>query len=100
MFDKGNGDYRTQKENAVFEIFRKFTMIYDKEKGTADGMLPLLSLLVGAARLERATACTPCKNASQLHHAPISGCKDREFFVLQTKNSLSLHQKNNTYINI
>jgi len=41
-------------------------------------------LIVGAARLERATACTPCKNASQLHHAPnnkiavqiytISGC--------------------------
>ena len=69
MFDKENGDYRTQKENAVFDIFRRFTMIYDKEKGTADG---LLSLLVGAARLERATACTPCKNASQLHHAPIA----------------------------
>jgi len=28
------------------------------------------SFVVGAARLERATACTPCKNASQLHHAP------------------------------
>ncbi len=26
---------------------------------------------VGVARLERATACTPCKNASQLHHTPI-----------------------------
>lgn len=25
---------------------------------------------VGVARLERATACTPCKNASQLHHTP------------------------------
>ena len=27
---------------------------------------------VGVARLERATACTPCKNASQLHHTPIA----------------------------
>ena len=27
--------------------------------------------IVGVARLERATACTPCKNASQLHHTPI-----------------------------
>ena len=45
---------------------------------------------VGVARLERATACTPCKNASQLHHTPIAlicvaylsicGCKDRNFF--------------------
>ena len=26
---------------------------------------------VGVARLERATACTPCKNASRLHHTPI-----------------------------
>ncbi len=25
---------------------------------------------VGVARLERATACTPCKNASRLHHTP------------------------------
>ena len=30
-----------------------------------------LQCFVGAARLERATACTPCKNASQLHHAPM-----------------------------
>ena len=29
------------------------------------------SLFVGVARLERATACTPCKNASQLHHTPM-----------------------------
>ncbi len=31
-----------------------------------------LKNLVGVARLERATACTPCKNASQLHHTPIA----------------------------
>ena len=80
MFDKENGDYRTQKENAVFDIFRRFTMIYDKEKGTADG---LLSLLVGVARLERATACTPCKNASQLHHTPpaLSAAKLQKFLI-------------------
>ena len=28
------------------------------------------TFFVGVARLERATACTPCKNASQLHHTP------------------------------
>ena len=28
------------------------------------------NFFVGVARLERATACTPCKNASQLHHTP------------------------------
>ena len=32
---------------------------------------PTLEHSVGAARLERATACTPCKNASRLHHAPM-----------------------------
>ena len=32
----------------------------------------LLKNMVGVARLERATACTPCKNASQLHHTPIA----------------------------
>ena len=52
--------------------------------------------VVGVARLERATACTPCKNASQLHHTPILECKDRDFFVCKTKKSLSL-QKISTY---
>ena len=39
---------------------------------------------VGVARLERATACTPCKNASQLHHTPIAlaAAKIRMFFEL------------------
>ena len=32
----------------------------------------ILLLSVGVARLERATACTPCKNASQLHHTPVA----------------------------
>ena len=43
---------------------------------------------VGAARLERATACTPCKNASQLHHAP-------KAFALQNYNFFEY----NHYIN-
>ncbi len=40
--------------------------------------------VVGVARLERATACTPCKNASQLHHTPIAlaAAKIRMFFEL------------------
>ena len=39
---------------------------------------------VGVARLERATACTPCKNASQLHHTPIAlaAAKIEMFFEL------------------
>ena len=41
-------------------------------------------LTVGVARRERATACTPCKNASQLHHTPIAfaAAKIRIFFDL------------------
>ena len=44
----------------------------------------ILLLFVGVARLERATACTPCKNASQLHHTPIAlaAAKIRMFFEL------------------
>ncbi len=73
--------YRTENENAVFAIFRRFSDTYKNNKGTADS---LLSLFVGVARLERATACTPCKNASQLHHTPIAlaAAKIRMFFEL------------------
>ena len=44
----------------------------------------LSCFFVGVARLERATACTPCKNASQLHHTPIAfaAAKIRMFFEL------------------
>ena len=44
----------------------------------------LCCFFVGVARLERATACTPCKNASQLHHTPIAlaAAKIRMFFEL------------------
>ena len=38
---------------------------YNKKRTTS-----MIVLFVGVARLERATACTPCKNASQLHHTP------------------------------
>ena len=40
------------------------------KKKAVDNSTALLT--VGVARLERATACTPCKNASQLHHTPIA----------------------------
>ena len=69
LFDKKIDGYRTEIDNAVFDIFRRFSDDYKNNKGAADESL---SLFVGAARLERATACTPCKNASQLHHAPIA----------------------------
>ena len=38
------------------------------------------SLFVGVARLERATACTPCKNASRLHHTPKFRSANIQFF--------------------
>ena len=68
LFDKKIDGYRTEIDNAVFDIFRRFSDTCKNNKGTAE---ELLSLFVGAARLERATACTPCKNASRLHHAPM-----------------------------
>ena len=68
LFDKKIDGYRTEFDNAVFDIFRRFSDTCKNNKGTAE---ELLSLFVGAARLERATACTPCKNASRLHHAPM-----------------------------
>ena len=67
LFDKKIDDYRTENENEVFKVFRRFSITYRNNNGTAED---LLSLSVGVARLERATACTPCKNASQLHHTP------------------------------
>ena len=45
---------------------------------------------VGVARLERATACTPCKNASQLHHTPIIY---RQFRVLGSEFLVHIKQK-------
>ena len=69
LFDKKIDGYRTENDNAVFDIFRRFSDGYKNNKGAAE---ELLSLFVGVARLERATACTPCKNASQLHHTPIA----------------------------
>jgi len=79
LYDKKIDGYRTENENAVFDIFRRFSDTYKNNKGTAE---ELLSLFVGVARLERATACTPCKNASQLHHTPIgfAAAKIRMFF--------------------
>ena len=66
---------------SVFAIFRRFSDNYKNNKGAAEN---LLSLFVGAAGLELATACTPCKNASQLHHAPICAAKIGRFFQLTT----------------
>lgn len=65
---------------SVFAIFRRFSDNYKNNKGATEN---LLSLFVGAAGLELATACTPCKNASQLHHAPICAAKIGIIFQLQ-----------------
>ena len=53
---------RNQQEDNVNKKKRRFRK----------RLCQFLKNLVGVARLERATACTPCKNASQLHHTPIA----------------------------
>ena len=57
----------------------------------------LCCFFVGVARLERATACTPCKNASQLHHTPIAFAAAKigsffEWMFTLTKKKLPLHK--------
>ena len=54
-FDKENDDYRTENENEVFKIFRRFTASCEggKEKATTD--FARLSPSVGMRRLERPT---------------------------------------------
>ena len=54
-FDKKNDDYRTENENEVFKIFRRFTAVCKggKEKATTD--FARLSPSVGMRRLERPT---------------------------------------------
>ncbi|WP_290456193.1 recombinase family protein [Bacteroides acidifaciens] len=55
IYDKVLDDYRTDEENEVFKIFRRFTTSYmiDKEKATTE--LLRLSPCVGMRRLERPT---------------------------------------------
>ena len=55
IYDKVLDDYRTEEENEVFKIFRRFTTSYmvDKEKATAEFLR--LSPEVGMRRLERPT---------------------------------------------
>ena len=100
LFDKKIDGYRTEIDNVVFDIFRRFSDGYKNNKGAVN---ELLSLYVGVARLERATACTPCKNASQLHHTPIAcilsncGCKDTNVFYTNVhfaKKKLPLQRNN------
>ena len=55
LFDKENDDYRTENENEVFKIFRRFSMSYDGEKTKATTEIIRLSPLVGKRRLERPT---------------------------------------------
>ena len=55
IYDKVLDDYRTDEENEVFKIFRRFTTSYmvDKERATTEFLR--LSPVVGMRRLERPT---------------------------------------------
>ena len=55
LFDKENDDYRTDNENKVFKIFRRFTETYRGEKEKATSNFHCLSPSVGMRRLERPT---------------------------------------------
>jgi hypothetical protein len=54
-FDKENDDYRTENENEVFKIFRRFTAVCEGEKEKATTDFARLSPSVGMRRLERPT---------------------------------------------
>ena len=54
-FDKKNDDYRTENENEVFRIFRRFTAVCEGEKEKATTDFTRLSPSVGMRRLERPT---------------------------------------------
>ena len=54
-FDKEKDDYRTENENEVFKIFRRFTESYKDEKEKATTDFTRLSPSVGMRRLERPT---------------------------------------------
>ena len=41
LFDKKIDGYRTEIDNAVFDIFRRFSDDYKNNKGTADNLLSL-----------------------------------------------------------
>ncbi len=55
LFDKDIDDYRTENENEVFKVFRRFSMCYGAEKKTATNDFHHLSPSVGMRRLERPT---------------------------------------------
>ena len=54
-FDKKNDDYRTENENEVFRIFRRFTAVCKGGKEKATNNFHCLSPSVGMRRLERPT---------------------------------------------
>ena len=54
-FDKENDDYRTENENEVFRIFRRFTAVCKGGKEKATNNFHCLSPSVGMRRLERPT---------------------------------------------
>ena len=54
-FDKKNDDYRTENENEVFRIFRRFTAVCKGGKEKATSNFHCLSPSVGMRRLERPT---------------------------------------------
>ena len=55
LFDKKIDGYRTENENEVFKIFRRFSAIYEDKKTKTITDFHQLSPLVGKRRLERPT---------------------------------------------
>ena len=63
-------DYRTENENEVFKIFRRFTAVCEGEKEKATTDFARLSPSVGMRRLERPTPTNVVRY--QLRYIPIA----------------------------
>ena len=79
-------DYRTENENEVFKIFRRFTAVCEGEKEKATTDFARLSPSVGMRRLERPTPTDTRIFSPLLYQLSygtffVCGCKDKEFFL-------------------
>ena len=69
---KGNNLETVSIYNALGQKMEEFHNCEEQQRISIAHFPRGIYYFVGVARLERATACTPCKNASQLHHTPIA----------------------------
>ena len=93
-FDKKNDDYRTENENEVFRIFRRFTAVCKGGKEKATSNFHCLSPSVGMRRLERPTPTsrTQCATNCATFRFCFASAKVKHFFEIK-KNFIENLQK-------